>query len=411
MEEQRKIRKWIVMFAVFFLILIIGSEKKVCAEPVDTFSMNLTVTESYDRANQVLDYVNEERKRLGAQPLTLDADLQEAAMQRAAEQYVLYGHTRPDGSPSITVDATRKMVGENAQMGGQLLSAYEIYNSWKNSPGHYRAMVNPSVKTAGIGVCTQGGCGYAAILAFGYNQQINEEIKTGTCAKDRVISGLHVENCSFGGSSTVGGTYQFPYQTAVPLYLIYQGKTTGVRGNQLDAFLIRSLTSEIAEVADGMICAKASGKVVLQVCLKQEPSVAWPVSFSIQTKIPERQPESEQLSKAASDQVPAKTKKTVITHQKLPKIAITSLRSKKKGQLIIRWKKKQGIGGYEVQYGAQKTFKQAKTKKISGKGKTGITLKKLKRKRTYYVRIRSWKMVQGCCVYGAWSKACKIKVK
>ena len=329
MEEQRKIRKWIVMFAVFFLILIIGSEKKVCAEPVDTFSMNLTVTESYDRANQVLDYVNEERKRLGAQPLTLDADLQEAAMQRAAEQYVLYGHTRPDGSPSITVDATRKMVGENAQMGGQLLSAYEIYNSWKNSPGHYRAMVNPSVKTAGIGVCAQGGGGYAAIMTFGYNQQINEEIRTGTCAKNRVISGLHVENCSFGGSSTVGGTYQFPYQTAVPLYLIYQGKTTGVRGNQLDAFLIRSLTPEIAEMADGMICAKASGKVVLQVRLKQEPSVAWSVSFSIQTKISERQPESEQLSKAASDQAPAKTEKTVITKQKLPKIAITSLRSKK----------------------------------------------------------------------------------
>ena len=209
MEGQRKIRKWIVMFAAFFLILITGSEKKVCAETVDTFSINLKVTEYYDRANQVLDYVNEERKRLGVQPLVLDADLQEAAMQRAAEQYVLYGHTRPDGRPSITVDATGKMVGENAQMGGQLLLAYEIYNSWENSPGHYRAMVNPSVKTAGIGVCTQGGCGYAAILAFGYNQQINAGIRTGTCTKDRVISGLHVENCSFGGSSTVGGAYQF----------------------------------------------------------------------------------------------------------------------------------------------------------------------------------------------------------
>ena len=389
MEGQRKIRKWIVMFAAFFLILITGSEKKVCAETVDTFSMNLTVTEYYDRANQVLDYVNEERKRLGVQPLMLDADLQEAAMQRAAEQYVLYGHTRPDGRPSITVDPTGKMAGENAQMGGQLLSAYEIYNSWKNSPGHYRAMVNPSVKTAGVGVCTQGGGGYAAILAFGYNQQINEGIQPGTCAKNRVISGLHMENCSFGGSSTVGGIYQFPYKTAVPLYLIYQGRTTGVRGNQLDAFLIRSLTPEIAEMADGMICAKASGKVVLQVCLKQEPSVAWPVSFSIQTKIPE----SEQLSKAASDQTPAKTEKTVITHQKLPKVAITYLRSKKKGQLIVRWKKKQRIGGYEVQYGTRKTFKQAKRKKISGKGKTGIMLKKLKRKRTYYVRMRSWKKV------------------
>ena len=407
MEGQRKIRTWIVMFAAFFLILITGSEKKVCAETVDTFSMNLTVTEYYDRANQVLDYVNEERKRLGAQPLVLDADLQEAAMQRAAEQYVLYGHTRPDGRPSITVDPTGKMAGENAQMGGQLLSAYEIYNSWKNSPGHYRAMVNPSVKTAGVGVCTQGGGGYAAILAFGYNQQINEGIQPGTCAKNRVISGLHMENCSFGDSSTVGGIYQFPYKTAVPLYLIYRGRTTGVRGNQLDAFLIRSLTPEIAEMADGMICAKASGKVVLQVCLKQEPSVAWPVSFLIQTKIPE----SEQLSKAASDQTPAKTEKTVITHQKLPKVAITYLRSKKKGQLIVRWKKKQRIGGYEIQYGTQKTFKQAKTKKIPGKGKTGIILKKLKRKRTYYVRMRSWKKVRGRYIYGGWSKACKIKVK
>lgn len=84
MEGQRKIRKWIVMFAAFFLILITGSEKKVCAETVDTFSINLKVTEYYDRANQVLDYVNEERKRLGVQPLVLDADLQEAAMQRAA---------------------------------------------------------------------------------------------------------------------------------------------------------------------------------------------------------------------------------------------------------------------------------------------------------------------------------------
>ena len=411
MEGQRKIRKWIVMFAAFFLILITGSEKKVCAETVDTFSMNLTVTEYYDRANQVLDYVNEERKRLGVQPLMLDADLQEAAMQRAAEQYVLYGHTRPDGRPSITVDPTGKMAGENAQMGGQLLSAYEIYNSWKNSPGHYRAMVNPSVKTAGVGVCMQGGCGYAAILTFGYNQQINEGIQTGTCTKNRVISGLHVENCSFGGGSTVGGTYQFPYQTVVPLYLIYRGKTTGVRGNQLDAFLIRSLTPEIAEVADGMICARASGKVVLQVGLKQEPSIALPVSFSIQTKIPEKQSESEQLSKTASDQTPAKTEKTVITHQKLPKVAITYLRSKKKGQLIVRWKKKQRIGGYEIQYGTQKTFKQAKTKKISGKGKTGIILKKLKRKRTYYVRMRSWKKVRGRCVYGAWSKLRKVKIK
>lgn len=137
----------------------------------------------------------------------------------------------------------------------------------------------------------------------------------------------------------------------------------------------------------------------------------WPVSFSIQTKIPERQPESEQLSKAASDQAPAKTEKTVIMKQKLPKVAIISLRSKKKGQLVIRWKKKQGIGGYEVQYGIRKTFKQARTKKVSGKGKTGITLKKLKRKRTYYVRMRSWKIVQGRCVYGAWSKVRKVRIK
>jgi|GEM_PF-4900628 len=70
-----------------------------------------------------------------------------------------------------------------------------------------------------------------------------------------------------------------------------------------------------------MICVKASGKVVLQVGLKQESSVAW---LSIQTKIAEL----EQMSKTASDQSPVKTEKTAVTQKKLPKVAITSLRSK-----------------------------------------------------------------------------------
>ena len=92
------------------------------------------------------------------------------------------------------------------------------------------------------------------------------------------------------------------------------------------------------------------------------------------------------------------------------KVSLTSVKAGSK-QLTVKWKKGSGITGYEIQYGLKKNFKGAKTIIITKAKTTSQVIKKLKAKKTYYVRIRAYKTMKGKKYYSAWSAAKKIKVK
>ena len=55
--------------------------------------------------------------------------------------------------------------------------------------------------------------------------------------------------------------------------------------------------------------------------------------------------------------------------------------------------------------------KSKKTKTVKSAKKTSLTIKKLKKGKTYYVRIRSYALDGNKKVYGAWSAKKKIKIK
>lgn len=69
--------------------------------------------------------------------------------------------------------------------------------------------------------------------------------------------------------------------------------------------------------------------------------------------------------------------------------------------------------GYEVQYSTSKKFTKSATRTATVKKAktTSLTLKKLKAKKTYYVRVRTFKTVGGKKFYSAWSKADSKKTK
>lgn len=90
--------------------------------------------------------------------------------------------------------------------------------------------------------------------------------------------------------------------------------------------------------------------------------------------------------------------------------AITSL-SKGKKQFTAKWKKVSGVKGYQLQYSTSSKFKSATTRTYERASLTKATIKKLKSKKTYYVRIRTYKMSGGKKVYSSWSKAAKVKTK
>jgi len=90
--------------------------------------------------------------------------------------------------------------------------------------------------------------------------------------------------------------------------------------------------------------------------------------------------------------------------------SITKLKAGRKA-FTVKWEKASGeINGYQIQYSTKKNFKSG-VKKVTVK-KAAITSKKIKAKagRRYYVRIRTYRIVNGKYLYSDWSKGKKIKV-
>lgn len=88
---------------------------------------------------------------------------------------------------------------------------------------------------------------------------------------------------------------------------------------------------------------------------------------------------------------------------------LTKLSAKKKA-FAATWKKSKKASGYQLQYSTSSKFtkKTTVTKNIKDPSKTSMTIKKLKGKKKYYVRIRSYKTVKidgkKKTFYGKWSK-------
>ncbi len=101
--------------------------------------------------------------------------------------------------------------------------------------------------------------------------------------------------------------------------------------------------------------------------------------------------------------------------QKLAQLkpAISSLKSSKKKQLTVKWKKGSGISGYQISYSTSSKFTKSTTKTVtvSKAGTTSKTLTKLKSKKKYYVRVRVYKKQKGGKLYGAWSPVKNAKTK
>ena len=95
-----------------------------------------------------------------------------------------------------------------------------------------------------------------------------------------------------------------------------------------------------------------------------------------------------------------------------PKSAkIKKVKAAKKA-VSVEWKKVSGVKGYQVQVATDKKFKKnKKTITVKKQKTTKATIKKLKAKKKYYVRIRTYKTVKGKKIYSSWSKVKSVKTK
>lgn len=99
-----------------------------------------------------------------------------------------------------------------------------------------------------------------------------------------------------------------------------------------------------------------------------------------------------------------------------PKAASISKLTKGKKAFTVKWKKQtQQTTGYQIQYSTSSKFKNAKSVTISKNKTVSKKITKLKAKKKYYVRIRTYKTVKvngkNVKIYSSWSKAKSVKTK
>lgn len=99
------------------------------------------------------------------------------------------------------------------------------------------------------------------------------------------------------------------------------------------------------------------------------------------------------------------------TIAKLKKVSLSSVSAKSKG-FKASWKKVSSVTGYQIQYATNSKFtKGKKTATVSSASAVSKSVTKLKAKKKYYVRIRTYKTIKGKKYYSSWSKAKTVTTK
>lgn len=148
-----------------------------------TGTLNISGTQNYTYASQVITLLNEQRVNNGLSPLTADSTLTAAAMQRAAETVIYFSHTRPDGSRCFTAfDGGWR--GENIAAGQA--DPDEVITGWMNSTGHRKNILEANYTGVGVGCFNYKGINFwvqcfSDITADG-------AVRTGTASATAAVS-------------------------------------------------------------------------------------------------------------------------------------------------------------------------------------------------------------------------------
>lgn len=98
--------------------------------------------------------------------------------------------------------------------------------------------------------------------------------------------------------------------------------------------------------------------------------------------------------------------------EKLGKILNLKLKALKKAKIQARWDSVNGASGYQIYYSKNKNFKKVIAKKVINNGQTTSYIgKKFTKGKTYYVKVRAYKNINGQKVYGKWSNIKSVKCK
>ena len=416
--------------------------------------VSVTVSEEYKKAFEVLELVNKERKKAGADPLVMDQGLLETAMKRGAETVIYWSHTRPSGQSCFSADSS--MAGENIALGNS--TAESVMESWMNSPGHKANILGSGYKSIGIG-CVKCNGGYFWVQCFGRETGTSVSAKS---YKDATKTAKVLVSQEKEYFTPLIGVSQKYLKKGDSLPVVFKWRN-GYYTMTLDASTLKAQTSDssVVKVSNGKIVAVGAGTAKVSLYVEGCPDQKKVLEFEVEDNGSSTGNTAKKVKvswNANGGKVSGSSKvvKYKGTYGKLPspkragytfagwytsrtggsKVAANTKVTKKKNHtLYARWKKTavgnaaigkltnvsgkklkvqiksiKGAKKYQVYLAEDAKF--SKGKKIVTFGKSTGTITKLKKGTTYYVKVRGYcNDSAGKRVYGKFSAVKKIEIK
>lgn len=329
-------------------------------------------------------------------PLKWSADLEYIARLRAAEAILVTGHTRPNGKSCFSLKSPNGISSSGEVLAWSSSSSmitgvnqwYQEKEDWVQGnnavTGHYTSMIDPSNKSVGLGLFTSSKGAWASATCGRFSRASQQDTVQAAAVPScvQMIEVQQVYLSSEGSIEDAGGS---------------QWDQLGV-GDSRECVLMQTLTSGVKESrvrAMGTISWSSSNPKVASVNTAGLLTITGKGSAVIK----------------AVTQNGAVGSRSITVKSKLASVKLKKIQAGKK-KLVIRWKAVNKVKGYQIQYGTKKNFKSG-VKKVTVKGasKKSKTIHKLKSKRRYYIRIRSYTTKNGKKLYSAWSEAKSAKTK
>ncbi|MEE0419496.1 MAG: glycosyl hydrolase [Lachnospiraceae bacterium] len=163
--------------------------------------------------------------------------------------------------------------------------------------------------------------------------------------------------------------------------------------------ITKSLTQAGKELADANAKLEAAKKELEKAKKDQEAALA------------AAKAEAEKAVKEAEAKVAAAEAKLAKVQFSNTKTSIKAVKSTKKKQVKVSWKKVSGADGYVIQYASNSKLKGAKKVTVKKGTATVQTIKRLKSRKKYTFRVRAYKMIDGKKVYAKYSGKKSVRVK
>ncbi len=385
------------------------------AKDTATYKMlNITGTNHYDYAFSVLNEINSKRRANGAENLKMSKELLDAAMLRSHELSVVYGLDRPNGEVfDYVVDGKGVTIFyEMVILSNKGNFAKDVVNKWYDADKD-QYMISPEMKSAGVGCMELNGYCYWVLFysADNCSDTVAKSKYSNTVSKTEKIA-LHKQYWS-EWNKVHKHTYSISSTTPADASNKKNGKITRkckVCSHTTSSAIQYPKTvtlSATSYVYNGKV--KKPGVTVKDAKGNKISSSYYTVSYSSGRKNVGRYTVTVKFKGNYKGTI----KKTFDIKPKATTLStITSL---KKG-FTVKWKKMTTqTTGYQVQYSTASNFKGAKTITVTKNKNYAKKVTKLKAKKRYYVRIRTYKTVKyngkNIKLYSSWSKAKSVVTK